>query len=458
MRSPKLRTSGRGFDRTAVQDALTHALNLWKRITPKEYPNGAVVFCSEELAEVFHPPMPLRGRLYDCGRQFKTSVIQSAIDTQLGPAYGLIAVDGSAAAFGKVQGLGIRMTSGPMISEMGRIDAHIAGRTRRGGQSALRYSRLRDESELAFLRKVADRAVILLTDVSGIIIAGKADMKHKLAAELPEPVQKQIMCTLDLSCNAGSEALRQAALRAAESVSSAQHSGLDCEIQHFLELTLRESSMCCYGEIETARALEMGAVERLLLSADLQTTISADDWKALAALHGTHVDEIHPRTQQASQFCKSFRIGGCLRWPVEAHLLEDVEEEVKYLSEHASKASAPHDSQSSARLPVVSQQSSNLTKADDMSAVAAEEIDSESISTADTADVEQHRSQTLAWFQSELKGVLGDSSAAEALTACVEVVLSDELTSRDEIKEGVVGIVSAEGIPEELAWELMRRW
>jgi peptide subunit release factor 1 (eRF1) len=435
----------------AVQDALTHAVNLWKRIVPKEYPNGAVVFCSEDLAEIFHPPMPLKGRVYDCGRQFKTSVIQDAINTQLGPAHGLIVIDGSDAAFGKVQGLGISVAAGPVITDLGHLGAHIAGRTRRGGQSALRYSRLRDESELAFLRKVAEKAATLLSEVSGIIVAGKADMKHKLVAELPGPLKKQVMCTVDLSCNAGPEGLRLAALRAVESVVSAGDCQEDRDLQQFLELTLKEELMCCYGEAETVRALQMGAVDRLLLSADLQTNLSADEWKSLAAWHGTRIVEIHPRTEKGSEFCKSFGVGACFRWPLEEHLLQDDED---------------HNEEDSEEIPINAsgtlgiQPPSAISKEMEELEVASpqDDIDRESSSTADTLCGNTQNSEALAWFQAEVNDALGDLSAAEALTACVEVVLSDEVTAQDEILEGLTAIICAEGLPEELAAELMRRW
>eukprot|EP00931_Biecheleriopsis_adriatica_P046864 TRINITY_DN26963_c0_g1_i1.p1 TRINITY_DN26963_c0_g1~~TRINITY_DN26963_c0_g1_i1.p1 ORF type:complete len:350 (-),score=80.33 TRINITY_DN26963_c0_g1_i1:108-1157(-) len=349
----------------------------------------------------------------------------------MGPTYGILVLDGSDAAFGKVQGLGVSVAAGPVISEIGHLDAHIAGRTRRGGQSALRYSRLRDGSELAFLKKVAERAAALFTDVHGIIIGGKADMKHKLIAELSEHLQKQVVCTVDLSCDAGSEALRQAALQAAGSVASGEYSSVDKELNHFFDLTMK-GSMCCYGEDHTLQALEMGAVKHLLVSAGLETTLSVDDWKALAELYSTEVVEIHPRTELACRFCQSFGVGGCLRWPLDLQLGEDEEEQdEKPQEDEKSREESPDG------------------------------VDCENISTANTApymDISQHRRSTLAWLESELQGILCDQSAAEAVTACIEVVLSDVVAPQDEIVENVKSVMTAEGAPEELALELMRRW
>lgn len=443
-----------------------HAINLWKGISPKQYPNGAVVFCSDEFAEILHPPTPLRGRTYSCGRQFNTSVLEDAIQSQLGPVYGVIVIDGSDAAFGKVQGLNASMASGPVVSVLGSLDSHIAGRTRRGGQSALRFSRLREGSELAFLRKVAERAGMLLTDVSGIIVGGKADMKQKLVQELPEPLRKQVLCIVDLPCNASADALDLAARRAIDSVAECEHAGVDCVINRFFELTLRDS-MSCYGEMQTLKAVEMGAVEHLLLASDLESTLLAKDgWKALAESYGTLVVEVYPTSEQGAEFCKSFGVGGCLRWPLDSEVLE---EELVDAEEAPAEALGIQAKTEDKDNPVPSLEKTLecasgkafLLESSGASAAADAEIERVSTSTTDTINVAhtaELRKETLEWFKAEVQHVLDDTSAAEAVTACVEVVLADEVTSMHEVSEDLIAMVVAEGLPEELALELMRRW
>lgn len=394
-------------------------------------------------------------------------MIQDALDAQLGNVYGLIVVDGSDAAFGKVQGLGLSSAS-LVITELGRIGSHIAGRTRRGGQSANRYGRLRDESELAYVRKVAERAAMLFKDTDGLILAGKADVKHKLSAELPEPMQKQIMCTLDISCEAGPGALRHAALLATPSATSAEQLGLEQTLKQFFDLTMTESiSMCCYGEVQTLRALELGAVERLLLSADQDSSLTLDEWLAMAASHGSHVVKIQPKSELATQFCKSFGIGGFLRWPVDTELLQGIEEtgnEEGRRAEEECIETSNISSSSQFEVPINASFKSANMNATETPAVTTADVDTASFSTTDTVettgaqDVSQHRRRILAWFEAKLEEVLGDPCSAQTLAACVEVVLSDEVSSREDIIEGLHAVTQAEGIPEELAAELIRRW
>eukprot|EP00973_Karenia_brevis_P062370 8673278-Karenia_brevis.AAC.1 len=61
-RRPVLPTFGHVFNRKAVESALRRARALWGRLPQSEYPNGAVIFCSDSIAEVARPLRPLQRR------------------------------------------------------------------------------------------------------------------------------------------------------------------------------------------------------------------------------------------------------------------------------------------------------------------------------------------------------------------------------------------------------------
>ena len=78
--------------------------------------------------------------------------------------------------------------------------------------------------------------------------------------------------------------------------------------------------------------------------------------------------------------------------------------------------------------------------------------------TADFVDASQHQEETLERAYAELRGVTDDSPVAKVIMAGVEVVLADDISSRNEIAENVVAVAVAEGVPEEFAFELVFRW
>lgn len=452
-----LATSGLGFNRISVEKALAKAAALWKRLASKDYPHGFLLFCSEEVAEVVHPPVPLRGRVYSCGRRFATSVLQRAMEAETGAVYGAVAIDGAEATFGKVRGLCTASGSVPVVDKAGHITSTTAARTRRGGQSALRFSRLRDESELAFLRKAAEMAASLFTDVRGLILAGKADMKHKLSSQLPDALRSQVICSVDLPGSADMDGLRHAAVRAMSAAVEKEGSKSEAMLQRFLELTVMSRSeevRCCYGESQTRAALKIGAVEELLIAKDFD---ASTDWKALASASGASIWEISPRSEAAVQFCQSFAIGACLRWPVCASLLDDDDEAFTADEEPACRRAASEDASLDPELPCDSPCMAQCTGACVAPSAGAAAGQQEEASGHVASIPPAVKVETLAWLGRELCQTF-DSSTAEALSMCVEVILLDEETPVEEALFQAASVLSDEGVPRELSESLCSRW
>lgn len=456
-----LATSGLGFNRISVEKALAKAASLWKRLASKDYPNGFLLFCSEEVAEVVHPPVPLRRRVYSCSRRFDTSVLQRAIEAETGAVYGAIAIDGAEATFGKVRGLCTASGSAPVVDKAGHITSTTAARTRRGGQSALRYSRLRDESELAFLRKAAETAASLFTDVRGLILAGKADMKHKLSSQLPQALRGQVICSVDLPGSADMDGLRHAAVCATSAAAEKEGRKSEAMLQRFLALTVTSGSeevLCCYGESQTRAALKLGAVEELLIAKDLDA--SSTDWKTLASASGASIWEISPRSEAAVQFCQSFAIGACLRWPVCASLLDE-DGAFTTEGEPVCRGAASEDAGLGPELPCDSPRMAHCAGAcaAPLAGAAAgehEEATGHVASIPSVVKVEPH-GEVLAWLGKELCQTF-DSSTAEALSMCVEVILLDEETPVEEALFQATSVLADEGVPRELSESLCSRW
>lgn len=455
-------TFGLGFNRLSVERALTKAVAQWKRLASKDFPSGVLLFSSEEFVEVVHPPVPLRRRVYSCSRHFDTSVLQRAIDAETGAVYGAIAIDGEEATFGNVRGLSTASGSAPVVAKAGHLKSTTAARTRRGGQSALRYSRLRDESELAFLRKAAETAASLFTDVRGLILAGKADMKHKLLSQLPDALRGQVLCTVDLPGSADMEGLRHAAACATTAACEREGSKSEAALHRFLELTVMPASeevRCCYGEAQTQAALKLGSVEELLISSDLDDSLT--DSRALASASGASVWEISPRSEAAVQFCQSFAIGACLRWPVLASLLDEDGSSSSDDVPACLDAASVGDASSGLELPpsrACTAQSAAFGAASSTEAADEEHRQASSQASALPSAVStEPRTEVLAWLGSELLQTL-DSWAAEAVSMCVEVILLDEATSIEEALSQATSVLAEEGVPHELSESLCSRW
>jgi peptide chain release factor subunit 1 len=148
----------------------------------------------------------------------------------------------------------------------------------RGGQSALRFSRLRDEKRHNYVRKVAELAVqhFISNDkvnVAGLVLAGSADFKTELSqSDIFDPrLAAKVLKVVDVSYG-GENGFNQAIELAAESLSNVKFVQEKRLIQKYFDEISQDSGKYCYGIDDTIKALEMGAVEILIVWENLDIT------------------------------------------------------------------------------------------------------------------------------------------------------------------------------------------
>jgi len=119
--------------------------------------------------EPFRPAMNF---MYRCENRFHSNCLEYLLEDD--EKFGFIIVDGGGALFATLQG--------NVRNILQKILVELPKKHGRGGQSANRFARLREEKRHAYVRKVAELATQnFITDnrpnVKGIIMAGAADFK-----------------------------------------------------------------------------------------------------------------------------------------------------------------------------------------------------------------------------------------------------------------------------------------
>lgn len=422
-----------------AQAALDRTAALISALAPKDFPNGVVVYCSRELSEAMHPLRRVPQPRLRCEQDFDTSAVAEALRERRALTYGLVVITGDAAILGTSQAS--TAGAGPArCHKVAVLSASIASRTRRGGQSAARYSRNRDREELAFLRKVADTVCRTFGGVRGVVVGGPASMKRKLAGELSVALRRLDVRTVDLDCRADLDGLRQLALCIRQVSVSDQENEAEAAVNGFMSLLsqteMREAHLACYGEAETMAALRMGAVRELLVSrahADPPNR-KMEMWRELAAASGASLVEVHPNSGLRARFCDGFGVGACLRYRVDASLLEESEP-----VRDDSPTPTPEDTAPCSTTGSPDKHASDLSDSDDASTTAAPS---------------EARSRLHDWLLPVLAQAFGDSVAAEAIAIGVDVVLCDETLPMEERMEAVHDMLRGEGISEDVLAEL----
>ncbi len=242
-------------------------LKLYKK-TPER---GLVIFCgniSEKEGESdielwsIEPPEPVKVKLYWCDQKFELGPLEEMMKEK--DVYGLLVLDRSEANFGILRGKKIKVVQ--------NMDSIVPGKTRAGGQSAARYGRIREGMLNDFLKEVGERYRKIFSDdeIKGVIIGGPGPIKEKFMEEhVPEDMKKKILGIKDIGYT-GEIGLHELLNRSEDLLKDAKISKEKQIVRKFFEELQKDSPKATYGIEEVKKALEMGAVETVIISEGLE--------------------------------------------------------------------------------------------------------------------------------------------------------------------------------------------
>ncbi|KAF9533567.1 translation release factor [Crepidotus variabilis] len=362
-------------NRLSVLAAITSTqqrLKLYNRVPP----NGLVLFVGTILTDEgkekkvsfdFEPHKPINTSLYLCDNKFHTEALSELLESD--SRFGFIVMDGNGTLFG--------ILAGNTREVIHKFTVDLPKKHGRGGQSALRFSRLRDEKRHNYVRKVAEHAVqhFITNDkvnVTGIVLAGSADFKTELGQSdmFDLRLAAKVIKVVDVSYG-GENGFNQAIELAAESLANVKFVQEKKLIQKYFDEISQDTGKYCFGVEDTLKALELGSVETLVVWENLDITrytlrtpageeliIHANkeqekdrekftdkstgtemeqgaepqsllEWFAEKYKEfGANLEFVTNRSQEGAQFVKGFGgIGGLLRYKVDFQNLTSVDED-----------------------------------------------------------------------------------------------------------------------------------
>lgn len=362
-------------NRLSVLGAITSVqqrLKLYNRVPP----NGLVLYCGtimtaegkeKKVSIDFEPFKPINTSLYLCDNKFHTEALQELLESD--EKFGFIVMDGNGTLFG--------ILSGNTRSVLHKFTVDLPKKHGRGGQSALRFARLRLEKRHNYVRKVAELATSLFItnekpNVSGLVLAGSAEFKAKLNASdlFDQRLSAVVTKVVDVSYG-GENGFNQAIELAADSLSNVKFIREKKLLAKYFGEISKDSGKYCFGVKDTLSSLESGAVEELIVWENLDinryvmkhpTTgeekvlhlneeqekntknfISPTDGLELEVVEKTALLEwlannfksfgaklqfVTNKSQEGSQFCKGFGgIGALLRYQLDLQGMDEPEDD-----------------------------------------------------------------------------------------------------------------------------------
>ncbi|KAJ2078199.1 translation termination factor eRF1 [Coemansia sp. RSA 988] len=363
-------------NRLSVLSAITSTQQRLKLYT-RTPPNGLVIFCGTILTEEgkekkvnidFEPFKPINTSLYLCDNKFHVEALAELL--QADSRFGFIVIDGGGCLYG--------VLSGSTREVLHQFSVELPKKHGRGGQSAQRFGRIREEKRHNYVRKVAETAVQMFitndkANVAGLILAGSAEFKNDLLkSDLFDPrLSAKVVKTIDVSYG-GENGFDQAINLSQEYLNNVKFIQEKKLLTKYFDSIAQDTGKIVYGVEDTLKALDASAIETLIVweSLDMDrclfrnsdgeeverflTPAQAQDrasfldtegaeleliskepmleWLAeVYKQRGANLEFITENSSEGSQFVKGFGgIGGLLRWQLDVTQLGDANDDDLY--------------------------------------------------------------------------------------------------------------------------------
>ncbi len=303
--------------RKNVQDALESLIRICKgmRNAPA---NGLVLYSgnvsstegqSDFITEQFEPPEELGARLYRCDQTFVVEPLEEMLEVK--EIYGLVVIDRKEAAIGLLIGKKIKLIQ--------HFDSFVPGKTTKGGQSAARYGRIRDGLAKEFFRKIAEEVKMEfygLKNLKGILVGGPGPTKEDFLKEgnLITALSDLVLGVKDIGYadEHGLELLVECSddLLAEQEIIKEKNL-----MEKFFNMLGKEKDKTAYEKEPVMKALEYGAVDKLLLSKKLKKS-EIKEFETRANETGVDIEMVSVETEEGQQFWNLSGIGAMLRFKV----------------------------------------------------------------------------------------------------------------------------------------------
>jgi peptide chain release factor subunit 1 len=259
--------------RKNVQGALRKISAFLKSINFKIPVHGLVVFAgnvseSEGKSDIrlftVHPPKDLKTKLYWCDSTFHLEPLKDMAKTT--DIYAILVLDKREAT--------VAVLTGKKYQVVGHFTSMVAGKSRVGGQSSVRFEHLREEAAKDFFKKVSEKTNQIFSEyqdkLKGMVIGGPGRTKHEfLERELLDyRLKEKIMGILDNSYTDES-GIREIVQKSDELLKDAEITRERGTVNKFFETVVKEG-MATYGQKEVEDALSIGKASELLVSEGIE--------------------------------------------------------------------------------------------------------------------------------------------------------------------------------------------
>lgn len=315
-------------NKLSVLSAITSAqqkLKLYKFV-PK---NGLVLLIGtvvngnerKQISFDFEPPKPIVTYIYKCDSKFHLDDLFKMLEEE--KCYGYLVIDGHGYLIAKISGTSREILYQEKVS--------LPPKHSRGGQSALRFSRLRESARHNYLRKVSETLTTLFINnetnkpkIDGLIIGGSADLKVDLQeTNFFDPRLNNIILKIVDINYSGKQGLNETIIGSENVLSSLDLNKERKELNTYFDLIATNLNKVCFGAVQTLKLLNDGILEKFFIEENHQ---QLEDYLEICKSKNVKLITISDSSSEGIQFIKGFGgFGGILRYEQDMDKEEDIE-------------------------------------------------------------------------------------------------------------------------------------
>jgi len=298
---------------------------------------------------VIEPLKPLVSGLYRCDDKFHLEALYNQLEEK--NTFGFIVVDGN--------GVSLHSLTGNARKNLFRLEVSLPKKHGRGGQSSNRFARIREEKRGWYTSKVSEITIhhfidpnTTLPNVSGLILAGSAQLKEEVLLKLDQRLSRIIVSVVDIQY--GGESGFTQAINLTKSFLGNLKFVHEQKVISELFDEINKDGHYAIGVEDTLYALTTGLLETLIIWNDLpiirwelgknndpnatkviyleegKSWEENQDWKVMSNVplldwvlehygeFGSNIELISDQTDVGAQFVKGFGgVGGLLRYQTE---------------------------------------------------------------------------------------------------------------------------------------------
>jgi len=248
---------------------------------------------------IINPPEKITTFKYHCSNEFLILPLEKMLEIK--ETYGLITIGRKKSAVGYI--------TGDYIEVSKEFTSGIHSKHKAGGQSQKRFERQIEEGERLFYKRISEYINDLFLSfekLEGIFIGGPALSKNKFITndKLDYRLKTKILDVVDIGYS-GSEGIRALVNKIQDQIKNVKFIREKKIMEKFMKEISIESKLITYGLKEVQNALEIGAVDNLILSEKLDKNI-INTLGEIAESMGTKITIISSNTEEGEMLSETF--------------------------------------------------------------------------------------------------------------------------------------------------------